>query len=97
MPQNMKIISPISVFVTLSGRYNDMPERSRVDPSSGQSSLRAVQPEAHHRAEHPVARCAAIAVRPALAHTRQTQPVTIIYFLYFVFKIYRANTGCSVR
>lgn len=54
------------------GGYNDVPERARVDPGGRQPRVRALQPQAHHRAEHTAARRAAIAVRPAVAHTGQT-------------------------
>jgi hypothetical protein len=67
--------------VWLSGGHNDVPERARVDPGGGEPRVRALQPEAHHRAEHTAARRAALSLRPALAHTGQAQQVIIIISL----------------
>lgn len=56
-----------------------MPERARVDPGGRQPRVRALQPQAHHRAEHPAAGRAAVALRPAVAHTGQAQQVNIFF------------------
>lgn len=60
------------------GGDHDVPERARVHPGGRQPRVRPLQPQALHRAEHPAARRAALALRPAVAHPGPAQPVRIL-------------------
>lgn len=68
------------------GRYHDVPERARVDPGGRQPCVRPLQPQAQRGAEHPAARRAAVALRPAVAHPGQAQPV-LVHCLILEFDI----------